>query len=1024
MHPLLLGLTHELTDLVPVADDTGQAFHDVGRLIAASLTQANPAWPPVTEEPGADAFFVQVAQEGQALARQWLAAGTRMRMTRQPYPDHDAAERATEVHGPFVDTDAAMVQYSFHREAALRRVVVERRELFTTVAETVALVPRLTAENASEPGRWELPAGSVWLKADRLSPGAQGFVALRVSGGSIRATNASERGDEIVVGSRGTWACELHPEQPPAVAAGSDGEAASAQLPLSLQVHGDGIAPSVSGAVSMSVFGAEVHFDQQVGAPVAGDDGIALPFDVAGATWGIQAQRSRACSFSTEIPVPVEAGMWLLPLARGPVETASEARHGGSVVVLLGKGCTSRIPGASGACRWSQTRVSADADGVAIHARRPAGSVSLALRLWDSAFTTVESGGRLHGLRWASLRGGPDVVTLEGGRLDNQWDLPRAASGAPFAFTGEVQTLRLVAERDGVERVACLAEREPHPELVMGYAVPNAYLHVRPPGRVRFTASRQGPDNVAGAFVHGFASFRLDVRLAQPMLPDPYAANWAAAEPGRAATAEALGVRLVWRDGARPRVHSRLNEAVAWPEWTEDRVPGDLRDAAERRFRDELGLGEQHLSLLDLSGRDHQLGVRLEQTEQQPAIDDVLAWPLDRTRLLLQPQVHWEPVHIVANKETSEIDEKVSSTSHGGPTLLGAQDVRLVPVAPGGIAVSILQTIQDGHQAAALFGLPFGLHAFTRLLPDRGMPAEVEAQLQQPVFVGDRDDVLEAALFLRLVATGAGLEDPGGLERGLPGRMVQTETLAPGDPTRTNNLRSVLRTEVKDVVDTTFGDLVPLHQVDLSGHGLSTFSRWRRPLPPSSSPEVEGTGVTQVRFDVLVGRTSYEVIELQSRLWCPQPRVSRTVIIERRSSGKVQRFDSGWVPIEDGNCQRYATIDTGVVREYRNIRNIRIVDAPLVTFNSPPERTWTWQEVRYDADLYLVPDPEGAPEGQVEPIRDHVGYVQLAPVDEATLPEDTDGDSVPGAAEFAALMSAVGTPLGDRSTRPLTSAGR
>ena len=38
----------------------------------------------------------------------------------------------------------------------------------------------------------------------------------------------------------------------------------------------------------------------------------------------------------------------------------------------------------------------------------------------------------------------------------------------------------------------------------------------------------------------------------------------------------------------------------------------------------------------------------------------------------------------------------------------------------------------------------------------------------------------------------------------------------------------------------------------------------------------------------------------------------------------VHRYDSGWVPIEDGNCQRYAPIATGVVEEYRNIRNIRI----------------------------------------------------------------------------------------------------
>ena len=222
-----------------------------------------------------------------------------------------------------------------------------------------------------------------------------------------------------------------------------------------------------------------------------------------------------------------------------------------------------------------------------------------------------------------------------------------------------------------------------------------------------------------------------------------------------------------------------------------------------------------------------------------------------------------------------------------------------------------------------------------------------------------------------------------------------------------NGLMSVLSNEVAGVVDATFANRVPLHRADLSGYGLSTFSRWRRELPPP--PAKEGTGVTQVRFDVLVGRTSYEVIELQSRLWTPQCRMVRTIILERRNSGEVTRYDSGWNAIEDGECTRYAKIETGVVKAFRNIRNVRITPRPLIAVN--PQ--WLWQEVRYDADLHLAPEPGNAAADKLVPIRDHVGYIQIMPVDVVAANGEFDGPgTVPGPAEFDALMKALGHTVG------------
>jgi hypothetical protein len=379
-------------------------------------------------------------------------------------------------------------------------------------------------------------------------------------------------------------------------------------------------------------------------------------------------------------------------------------------------------------------------------------------------------------------------------------------------------------------------------------------------------------------------------------------------------------------------------------------------------------------------------------------------------RLLMQPQVHWEPVQIVADEKTAtKFDDVVVSTDHGGPTLVGAASVKLVPALPGRIGDEIASVANGQRRVAALFGLPFGLHA-RALMEQRfeqaiGQP-DVLALLHQPDFAERPDEVFEAARQLRLIATGAnqgGASDPA---RRMPGTITQTANLR----VNANGLASVLNPEVALVLDASFDQSVPLHRADLSGYGLSTFSRWRRALP--APPAKEGTGVTQVRFEVLVGRTSYEVIELQSRLWAPQCRMVRTIILDRRNSGRVTRYDSGWNAIEDGDCRRYAPIETGVVQAFRKIRNVRITPRPLVTPATASPKKWVWQEVRYDADLHLSPEPGNPAADRVVPIRDHVGYIQILPVDAVAAQGDIDSDAVPTAERFDELMKAAGHPIG------------
>ncbi len=128
----------------------------------------------------------------------------------------------------------------------------------------------------------------------------------------------------------------------------------------------------------------------------------------------------------------------------------------------------------------------------------------------------------------------------------------------------------------------------------------------------------------------------------------------------------------------------------------------------------------------------------------------------------------------------------------------------------------------------------------------------------------------------------------------------------PGSAQQTDNVfRAGLNTNVlafsaqggADVVGTMFNQSfqfnVPLQLYDWSGFGASAFSHWINAdqTPPS---------VSQVRFDVLNGRTSHEVIQVSAILWPCQAFLVRTITMERLNNAAVVRHDSGWIASSEG----------------------------------------------------------------------------------------------------------------------------
>ena len=97
---------------------------------------------------------------------------------------------------------------------------------------------------------------------------------------------------------------------------------------------------------------------------------------------------------------------------------------------------------------------------------------------------------------------------------------------------------------------------------------------------------------------------------------------------------------------------------------------------------------------------------------------------------------------------------------------------------------------------------------------------------------------------------------------------------------------------------------VPVVRVDFAGYGASAFSKWLNPNALAS--------VSQVRFDVFVGRTAYEVVQVASILYPWAAPLVRTITFERRKNALVFRADSGWVATGPG-IYRYPDNDEDIL---------------------------------------------------------------------------------------------------------------
>ena len=426
-----------------------------------------------------------------------------------------------------------------------------------------------------------------------------------------------------------------------------------------------------------------------------------------------------------------------------------------------------------------------------------------------------------------------------------------------------------------------------------------------------------------------------------------------------------------------------------------------------------IGVNREFFSLLDVSSNANQLGVSFgtnwqiiktgsvrgvegnlhEVNYNASAYNQAFPFlvegmqvklPSHRVRAFTLPLIAWEPeINLTPPDRDNPLDPLSAKllmdpeagflyyANDGGPARIWNNNVVPVPLAPIPVTNGLIEDFksQPDNYTLAAFTLPFGLKAISYISKHFVEPQKPAIENIRPKFRKNTENntyKLEGGIQISLQAGRFGKPNPAN-----PSEF--DSDMFPGYTVQANNLlnwfgiasyASNLGHRVTEIFNNEFlfGPLslstllkdsrgVPVSRMDVTGYGASIFSNWL-------SPGAALAQTSKARFDVMLGRTGHEVIQVKSILYPWGIRVVRTITVFRTGSGYVFRTDSGWKAESDGLFDfsyaylkkgvnpfgKLTTADfeyisapyefhTGIIRGLFNVRNIK--DAPSVTeYNS------------------------------------------------------------------------------------------
>jgi len=934
--------------------------------------------------------------------------------------------------GPFADPFGALHWIDLF--APLQQTAITRGP-----ATTPALILPLALGAGPLPTTLAVGAGSLWISAQLLAPGAPagGYAGLRISGGTLRFSAAATEvagGLRVGAATKLTLTVAPDPGAPGPVgggAPGADGGAVIADMPGSVTfvLTEAGASVTAAGDAILTAYGSTVALRWGVAAAIyeAAIGQLLIPYTAEAASFTASSVLSTL--FRPGGVAPISGAAWALPVAVVPAAQLGAVASAGSLGLLLGAGLTAAWSGlASGPAQLGPAFL-LGAPGVLalLGVLRGGNRLAVHVALWTEAGapgtrrSAIDLGfprnAPLYFTSVAQFAGASHVEILAtAAALVAHLDRPLAADGGRLgpAMPGLVVTFQTPAAGG----VLIGGQAPPGAAPPIALALRNALLVTTPPASLfvagQFTASLDELNS--GTLL---LSFGLETLL--PTLPDPYAANFLPRREREAGVAGAPSSLLLATVSWTPAATAlRFTDAAltprslgvtplgatptAPPASDAARQDEDRRNALARAFNEALGSADPALLMLDVSSNVDQLGVGMAVGRSAAgtvaaapgglvlSLQDLdLVAPCLDLRVFTPPAVQWEPVVTIPNPNVAAFPSPVGFLDDGGPTLLGARDVTLVPVSPAPLLDRVVRAYDGGEAAAALFTLPFGMTAMASLprrpagplpiLPFRPGLTPIEPAFAAQTMQGGRQISLTAAHHLF---------NPGGRSPSLPGATVQLRNVV--DAGGTPQDVSVLGPVVDTVFNTELNPgaasaLVPLTRIDFSGYGASSFSAW-------TDPTANVPAVVHVRFNMLVGRASHEVVQVKSMLYPWGAIVVRTITIDRQDNAEVFRYDSGLVAATPGVFANMAGIvaHPGAVHGAFNIREIRDTTQVYKDAGDTVEMT----AVHFDADIQIDGVVTGARGGLV-PSRGQLGFVQEKPV----------GAPI-GAADLAALIASEG----------------
>ncbi len=385
-----------------------------------------------------------------------------------------------------------------------------------------------------------------------------------------------------------------------------------------------------------------------------------------------------------------------------------------------------------------------------------------------------------------------------------------------------------------------------------------------------------------------------------------------------------------------------------------------------------------NISLVDVSGRASQMGVAFTRNlrSSENGIDAVLentGYGFNQTyriennevvssgrfvRAFTLPHVQWEPVYFEQkNDKGNFLFEKSPFPTHGVPTRIASANKTDVTLAPIPVTKYIVEGFQDEenkYAAAAHFALPFGMNAVALFHPFvEGVKLQEEnffgvafirpkpdpysystLNFNQPDFNLKKGNLSGA---IQIKATSEGypniprdnFPDPSfhGAVLQMPNRFeIENAPLRYEDDSIlgipiTKQFNRVMWGEYllapgALTFNRSADAKVPLRRIDFCGFGASVFSNWL-------NKHANGGDISQVKFNIFIGRVAHEVIQIKSVIVPWFIPVVRTIIIERKNHGNITRTDTGWVATGPGEFHQGYDCHPGVLKGAYNVTSIK-----------------------------------------------------------------------------------------------------